>query len=284
MLSYRHAFHAGNHADVLKHYVLFEVLSYFRKKDKPFWYIDTHSGAGLYRLDSLEAQKITEFEYGINRLYQSHQLGESLEQFKKHICSIMPNMDTQCYPGSPWLAQSLINTTDYLRFYELHPKDYQTLKLNMQHSPHAKRVRCFQQDGFQGILALLPPSPRRAVVLIDPPYENKHDYQQVIESVLAAYKKFPQGCYLIWYPCINSQHHTRKLVNQLESLFTDNFLRAELWVKQPQVNHFGMYGSGMFIINPSYTLPKILSSTLPELTTLLAQDKYAHHQLNYQIR
>ncbi|WP_066565811.1 23S rRNA (adenine(2030)-N(6))-methyltransferase RlmJ [Snodgrassella sp. CFCC 13594] len=283
MLSYRHAFHAGNHADILKHFILYYVLSYFNRKDKPYWYIDTHAGAGLYDLSSHEAQKVGEFREGIHRLRIGSQLPETLTAFRQTLDASLPGQHKDIhYCGSPWLAQALMRPQDRLRLFELHPTDAERLRLNMRSIAESHRAQVFCDDGFKGLLAMLPPPSRRAVILIDPPYEQKHDYQQVIETLKSALKKFATGCYLVWYPCL-SRAESLKLPENLIKLMPNNYLQAELYVHHPRADGFGMHGSGMFVINPPYDLVSILQNTLPELVTLLSQDDGARSVLQSQI-
>lgn len=281
MLSYRHAFHAGNHADVLKHFILFLVLSYFNRKDKAYWYIDTHSGAGLYHLKSEEAQKVGEFRDGIARLRSATKLPENLNFFCQHLKQILP--DDSVYCGSPWLAQSVMRSEDKLRLFELHPADFVHLQNNMNEAKLKRRGIVKQEDGWQGLLSLLPPPTRRAVALIDPPYELKTDYVQLVQTLKEALKRFKEGCYLVWYPCL-SRMESQKLPENLKKLMPDNYLRAELHVASPRADGFGMHGSGMWIINPPFVLAEQLRETLPSLTSLLSQDDGAKFILDYQIR
>ncbi|EOC56560.1 hypothetical protein NM3164_1036 [Neisseria meningitidis NM3164] len=195
MLSYRHAFHAGNHADMLKHFTLFLVLQYFNRKDKPYWYIDTHGGAGVYNLEGSEAQKVGEYRQGIALLRQAKNLPTELNGFIAHIQKILPSPELYC--GSPWLAQSLTRVGDKLRLFELHPTDFVHLQNNMGEAGLGKRGQVLREDGYKGLISLLPPPPRRATVLIDPPYEEKQDYRRVTETLKAALKRFESGCYLI---------------------------------------------------------------------------------------
>ena len=160
MLSYRHAFHAGNHADMLKHFTLFLVLEYFNRKDKPYWYIDTHSGAGLYDLSGDEAQKVGEYKQGIALLEQADKLPAELAEFVGHLKQILPQDNLYC--GSPWLAQALTRDSDKMRLFELHPADFVHLQNNMREVRPPRKVQVSQADGYQGLISLLPPPPRRA--------------------------------------------------------------------------------------------------------------------------
>ena len=281
MLSYRHAFHAGNHADMLKHFILYLTLDYFNRKDKPYWYIDTHSGAGLYDLSGAEAQKVGEYRQGIALLQNTQVLPETLQDFLGRLKQILPQDNLYC--GSPWLAQAMLRNGDKLRLFELHPADFGHLQNNMQEARLDRRGIVSQTDGYQGLIALLPPPTRRAVVLIDPPYEEKQDYARVANTLKEAQKRFAQGCYLVWYPCL-SREESRKLPEQLKKLAPDNYLQAELHVHSPRADGFGMHGSGMFVINPPYLLAETLQTTLPALVQTLAQDSGARFVLDYQIK
>lgn len=280
MLSYRHAFHAGNHADMLKHFTLALVLDYFNRKDKPYWYIDTHSGAGLYDLRGAEAQKVGEYKQGIALLQQAADLPEALQHFLTRLNTILPEAESYC--GSPWLAQALTRADDKLRLFELHPADFAHLENNMRQARLGRRGIISKSDGYQGLTALLPPPSRRAVVLIDPPYEEKQDYRRVAETLKDALKRFASGCYLVWYPCL-SREESQALPEQLKKLSPDNYLHAELHVRTPAADGFGMHGSGMFVINPPYLLAQQLADNLPALTQTLAQDQGARFVLDYQI-
>jgi len=185
------------------------------------------------------------------------------------------------YCGSPGLAHAATRETDKLRLFELHPADYRHLQNNMETAGLKRRGIIRQEDGFQGLIALLPPPTRRAVILIDPPYEQKQDYARVAHTLKEARKRFEQGCYLVWYPCL-SREESRKLPEQLQKLSPDNFLQTELYVKQPARDGFGMHGSGMFVINPPYLLAEQLRDSLPVLTELLAQDAGARFVLEYR--
>lgn len=177
----------------------------------------------------------------------------------------------------------MLRPADKLRLFELHPADFQHLQNNMQQARLGQRGQVVQADGYQGLIALLPPPTRRAVVLIDPPYEEKQDYERVVHTLKEAQKRFAQGCYLVWYPCL-SREESRKLPAQLQKIAPDNYLQAELHVQRPRSDGFGMHGSGMFIINPPYLLAQQLQESLPALAALLAQDDGARFVLDFQIK
>ena len=281
MLSYRHAFHAGNHADILKHLCLYLTLDYFNQKDKPYWYIDTHAGAGLYDLSATEAQKVGEYRDGIARLQAQAEntLCPPLAGLLRHLNQVLPQ--AQLYGGSPWVAQSLLRSSDKLRLFELHPADYQHLQHNMQAARLGRRGQIQQIDGFQGLISLLPPPTRRAVTLIDPPYEQKQDYNRVLLTLKQALQRFATGCYLVWYPCL-SRPESQTLPTQLKQLAPLHYLQAELHVQAPRADGFGMHGSGMWVINPPYLLAEQLQQALPQLVTILGQDAQARFVLQHQ--
>lgn len=279
MLSYRHAFHAGNHADVLKHYVFSLVLAYMSQKSKSYWVIDTHAGAGMYALNSHFSQKNAEFEAGIARLFSAKNLPESLHGFVELIKKFNANNALSSYPGSPKIAEHFLRHDDKLRLFELHPSDCKLLLENFSHKGRQTKIE--MQDGFAGITACLPPPTKRAVVLIDPPYELKDDYNRVIDCIKDSLKRFATGTYLVWYPLLQ-RPEPAEMARELIALNTD-FLQIEMTVQAASLDGYGMHGSGMFIVNPPYTLPKTLAETMPVLTQLLALDESANFKLQSQI-
>ncbi|HQN64365.1 MAG TPA: 23S rRNA (adenine(2030)-N(6))-methyltransferase RlmJ [Methylophilus sp.] len=280
MLSYRHAFHAGNHADVLKHFVLTQVLDYFNQKDKPYWVIDTHAGAGLYQLDAGFAAQNAEWVNGIAKLQQAQHLPTALQQFLHTFQKACPQAAQNLYPGSPFFARALLREQDKLRLFELHPADYKILLENF--AGEGRQVKIEMQNGFEGIKACLPPPTKRAVVLIDPPYELKEDYRHVAKCLQDCLKRFATGTYLVWYPLLQ-RAEPLQMVEALKKLCPNNWLNVTLSIKAPSKDGFGMYGSGMFIINPPWSFPKMLQETMPVLRDLLALDEVANFTLSHQI-
>jgi len=282
LLSYRHAFHAGNHADVLKHFLLAQVLDYKRQKDKPFWYIDTHAGAGLYALDTGYATQNAEFENGINKLLDAKNLPQALQdyvfliqQFNQQ--TVFNQKNVRLYPGSPAIAQHFLRSDDKMRLFELHPNDHKLLSENFTKQLYKVKngqVKIDMQDGFAGLKAILPPPPRRAVVLIDPPYENKQDYQYVISACKNALSRFTTGTYMVWYPLLQ-RPEPDEMVDALIGLHVPNWLNVSMTIEAPSAEGFGMFGSGMFIINPPWQLQATLTECMPVLTELLAIDSSA---------
>jgi 23S rRNA (adenine2030-N6)-methyltransferase len=279
MLSYRHAFHAGNHADVLKHYVLSLVLAYTAQKDKPYWYIDTHAGAGLYSLSEGYSTKNAEHTEGIDKLLAAKNLPESLANYVAQIQSLTTGT-AKAYPGSPAIAEHYARADDKMRLFELHPNDYKILCENFQGL--GKQVKIDMQNGFSGIKACLPPPPRRAVVLIDPPYEDKQDYDHVLTCIKDSLKRFSNGTYIVWYPILQ-RDEPNEMLDSLYALDVPDWLHVSLTIHAPSEEGFGMHGSGLFIINPPWTLPNTLAETMPVLTELLALDETAHFTLDSHI-
>jgi 23S rRNA (adenine2030-N6)-methyltransferase len=280
MLSYRHAFHAGNHADVLKHYVLSLVLDYFNQKEKPYWVVDTHAGAGIYALDDAYAQKNAEYQTGIARLNSAQNLPNSLNHYLLAVQSINADNSLKLYPGSPHIASQLMREQDKLRLFELHPSDFQRLQQHFK--PKGRQVKVDMADGFDGIKACLPPPTKRGVVLIDPPYELKEDYQRVVNCMQDSLKRFATGTYLIWYPLLQ-RPEPNDMLKRLHALNISDWLDIQLIVQTPNANGIGMFGSGMFVINPPWQLPAILNEMMPTLTQLLGQDNSAKFNLDYAI-
>ena len=272
MLSYRHAFHAGNHADVLKHYVLSIILDYFNQKTTPYTVVDTHAGAGLYVLKGEFSQKNAEFETGIAKLINVNNLPQSLAQFVQIIQSFNNENRLDFYPGSPKIIQQFLRSTDKLRLFELHPNDYNLLANNFL--PKNRQTIITLQDGFNGLKACLPPLSKRGIVLIDPPYEVKDDYLRVFECIKDNLSRFATGTYCIWYPLLQRPEPVQ-MVEKLMGI-SAKWLRVELSIQAPNINGYGMYGSGMFIINPPHILPDLLDKTLPVLTKILELDNFGN--------
>ena len=266
MLSYRHAFHAGNHADVLKHAVLAFMLDYYNQKDKPYWYIDTHAGAGAYQLDSGYAAKNAEYAGGIARLMGRDDLPELLQHYVALVREMNQGGALRYYPGSPLVADKLLRTEDKLRLFELHPTDLQLLQQTFGRA--GRRVQIQQADGFAGLKALLPPPPRRALVLIDPPYEVKDDYRHVITALKEALERFATGTYAVWYPQLQ-RTEIPTMLDKLKKLPAKDWLHVALDVNLPSPDGFGMHGSGLFILNPPWTLHAALQQALPWLVEVL---------------
>ncbi|MBK7425288.1 MAG: 23S rRNA (adenine(2030)-N(6))-methyltransferase RlmJ [Propionivibrio sp.] len=276
MLSYRHAFHAGNHADVLKHLVLVLLTRYLAQKDKAFWVIDTHAGAGAYALDSGYALKLAEYKEGIARLWGRNDLPAALADYVDLVRRINPDRRLRAYPGSPYFALWTMREQDRLRLFELHSKDARLLQENFRDA--GKQVIVEATDGFAGLKALLPPPPRRAVVLIDPAYEDKHDYERVFHALKESLTRFPDGTYVLWYPQL-TRLDAHELPPRLKRLPARGWLHVALRVREPVRDSFGMHGSGLFVLNPPWTLHGTLAEVMPYLVDVLGQDAGAGYTL-----
>ncbi|GGP20543.1 23S rRNA (adenine(2030)-N(6))-methyltransferase RlmJ [Silvimonas iriomotensis] len=278
MLSYRHAFHAGNHADVLKHTVEIALLRYLNQKDKPYTYLDTHSGAGVYSLVEGYATKNAEFTGGIERLWHDTDLPEALADYVDVIRQFNPDGELRYYPGSPACALQVMREQDKARLFELHSSDSKLLIDNMEH--YGRQAQVDVGDGFAGIKAVLPPPSRRGLVLIDPPYEDKGDYQRVVDALGEGLKRFATGTYAIWYPQLQREE-ARTLPARLKMLPVKSWLHVALSVQSPSPDGFGMYGSGMFVLNPPWTLHDTLKPVMPLLAKKLALDAGARYVLDF---
>lgn len=273
MLSYRHAFHAGNHADVLKHWVLLQCLQYMKQKDKPMLFLDTHAGAGMYSLAGQYAQKTGEYRQGIGRLWHCASAPETLSAYLAVVRDYNPD-ELAIYPGSTAIASKLLRTTDQLFAAELNPADRESLATCV---PRRPGWRVLGEDGLRQLKALLPPASRRGLVLIDPPYEQAEEYARVIQALQQGLKRFATGTYLVWYPLLNSPQ-SRRFPGQLHTATAGPWLDVSLQVKAPGEG-YGMYGSGMFVINPPYTLYQQLQQGLPWLLEQLASDEQADYHV-----
>lgn len=274
MLAYRHAFHAGNHADVLKHCVLQQILMYMNQKDKPYWVIDTHAGAGMYSLASDYANTKSEYLDGVARLWDCDDLPSVLREYMNLIQLCNNKGDWSLYPGSPEVIRRTIRTDDRMRLFELHPTDFEILQENFERDRQAK---LFKSDGFASLKALLPPPTRRAVIFMDPPYEIKTDYPKVVDALEEGLARFAEGVYVIWYPILTRGDHIR----MLESLrkLSEKTLNIAMTVQQPDEKGFGMLGSGLFIINPPWTLKGTMQDIMPYLVEKLAQYPGASYEI-----
>lgn len=275
MLAYRHAFHAGNHADVLKHLVLTLVLRYMNQKDKPYRLVDTHAGAGGYSLEGRYAQKKGEFEQGIGRLWGRDDLPPAVADYVGLVRQFNPQGTLEQYPGSPAFAQMLLRAQDQLRLFELHPTDHRILE---SYLGKVKGAEVRNADGFDGLKGTLPPPSRRGVVLIDPSYEGHHDYGRVIATLRDALARFAEGVYMVWYPQVQKVE-AAELPRRLEALAPKGWLHARLTVQEPDSQGFGLAGSGVFILNPPYTLHAELLPLLPWLVDVLGQYDGANYLL-----
>lgn len=245
MLSYQHIYHAGNLADVHKHALLSRILNYLAKKDKPLTYIETHSGRGLYQLDADEAVRTGEAAAGIDRAEREawfcddHPLARALTKVRERC-------GPRAYPGSPLIAASLLRPQDSLHFAELHPQEHAALRKAL--TPFGAKV--YRQDGFELAQSLLPPTPRRGMLLIDPSYEVKADYDRLPGIIAKLHRKWNVGVIALWYPILTDGRHKP----MVEALRRQNLPKAvchEVGFPAARAGH-RMIGSGMFVVNAPF--------------------------------
>ncbi|GAB3376860.1 23S rRNA (adenine(2030)-N(6))-methyltransferase RlmJ [Spongiibacter taiwanensis] len=275
MLSYRHGYHAGNHADVLKHLTQVLILDHMLEKDTAISYLDSHAGAGLYDLGSTFAIKNREFDGGIGRLASLDPVPAEIQRYLAVVAQCrqgQPNL----YPGSPAIALAMLRPQDRAHLFELHPKDADALQRRFY-----RRAKINQSDGFAGIKGLLPPPSRRALVLMDPPFEIKSDYQKACQSLRDSRKRFAGGVYALWYPLLD-RPESIGMAAALADIAPDNWLHCSLSVAP--LGSGGMVGSAMYVINPPWKLAEQLKSALPVLADALAVDGQGRWSLDYHGR
>ncbi len=289
MFSYRHAFHAGNHADVLKHMVLIAIMRHLTQKNTALTVFDTHAGAGLYRLDGDYAETSGEAAEGFLRLIAAKPLPNGLAPVIQDYLDLVASFNAagghRIYPGSPFIVQSLLRERDKLKLFELHPTDAKTLSANVAQLDAGRQVAVLREDGFEGLKKFLPPPARRALVLSDPSYEIKTDYARVVTMVADSLTRFATGSYAVWYPLIPrpEAHDVPRKLKTLAAKAGKAWLNASLTVKSSkltandagEVIRPGLPASGMFVINPPHTLKAALGVALPQLAKLLGQDRHA---------
>ncbi|MDE2398436.1 MAG: 23S rRNA (adenine(2030)-N(6))-methyltransferase RlmJ [Burkholderiales bacterium] len=276
MLAYRHAFHAGNHADVLKHVVLVAVLRYMALKEKGFRLVDTHAGAGGYSLEGRYAQQGLEFENGIARLMARDDLPPAVADYVELVRRFNSGAKLAQYPGSPALAQMLLRNQDQMRLYELHPTEHKILASFLGATPG---VEVHMSDGFGALKSQLPPPTRRAVVLIDPPYELAADYAKTLAALREALERFPEAVVIVWMPQLQKLEAAqlpKRLEASAQSGGRKGWLLARLTLAHADARGFGMLGSSVFVANPPHTLAATLQQTLPWLAEVLAQTQSQH--------
>lgn len=284
MFSYRHAFHAGNHADVLKHSVLIATLQYLTQKDAALTVLDTHAGAGLYRLDGDYASKSGEASEGVLKLAATptEELAPILQEYLALVRSFNQGSTIRNYPGSPFISQSLLRSHDKLKLFELHPTDMRSLAGNVTQLEAGRQLAVLHEDGFEGVKKFLPPVSRRALLLCDPSYEIKTDYGRVLDMVTDSLKRFPTGTYAIWYPIIPrpEAHDLPRRLKTLAVKSGKSWLHVTLTVKSNKTSERGgLPASGMFIISPPFQLKELLKPAMPQLVKLLGQDGNATFSL-----
>ncbi len=302
MFSYRHAFHAGNHADVLKHMVLIATLKYLTEKPAALMVVDTHAGAGLYRLDGDYAGKSGEADDGVLKLFKALAQVKPAQAATNSVATLSPVLQDyldlvgafnhagkpKVYPGSPFVIQRLLRheARDKLKLFELHPTDHNSLEGNIAQLEAGRQVAIARADGFEALKALLPPPSRRALVLMDPSYEIKSDYARVPACMADCLKRFPTGSYMVWYPVI-PRPEAHDLPRRLKTLATQagkSWLHTTLNIGQhadmaqvtmpdEKAPRPGLTASGVFLINPPHTLKAALQAALPPVLEALGRGR-----------
>lgn len=274
-MNYRHAFHAGNFADVFKHAVLLALLDALTAKDKPLCYLDTHAGAGMYALDEARAEKTGEWRDGIGRVLAAPSLPEPLRRYAQAIRSFNTDGALRVYPGSPALAAHALRKSDRLVLCEMQDEEAAILRENFRAD---KRVHVHRRDGYAAMNALLPPAERRGLVLVDPPFEQQAEEFRVIETALqTAHSRWPTGVYAVWYP-IKQRAAIAPFQRWLGAREWNNVIMAELLV-QPDDSPLRLNGCGMAIVNTPWQFDATLAKLLPALKDLLAQADGATQRL-----
>ncbi|MDP3760935.1 MAG: 23S rRNA (adenine(2030)-N(6))-methyltransferase RlmJ [Ramlibacter sp.] len=296
MFSYRHAFHAGNHADVLKHTMVIAMLRHLTQKDAALVAVDTHAGAGLYRLDGDYAGTSGEAADGVVKLLAALSPAKPAKPAIKEIAPVIQDYldmvagfnapgQLKVYPGSPFIIQRLLReeARDKLKLFELHPTDIKALAGNIAQLKAGRQVAVAREDGFEGLKAFLPPPSRRAFVLIDPSYEIKSDYAKVSTCIQDSLKRFATGTYAVWYPIIPrpEAHDLPRRLKTLANQAGKPWLHATLNIGQAEERNVpgepgrgqGLTASGMFVVNPPHTLKSALQLALPQLLEVLGRGR-----------
>lgn len=258
MLSYRHSFHAGNHADVFKHITLSLTIEAMKEKEKGFLYLDTHSGAGRYLLQSEHSAKTCEYQQGIGKLWDQPDLPELLSPYFSAIKHYNSGQRLQYYPGSPLIAKQLLRAQDRLNLTELHSSDFPLLRKEFNDD---KRAQVSREDGYQQLKSKLPPLSKRGVILIDPSYEIKSDYTDMAKHISDGYKRFATGVYLLWYPVV-LRSQIDKMIDNIVATGIKDIIQIELGIR-PDNNQKGMTASGMIVINAPWKLMQQMETVLP---------------------
>jgi 23S rRNA (adenine2030-N6)-methyltransferase len=278
-MNYRHSFHAGNFADVMKHIVLVRVLEYLKRKDAAFRVIDTHAGAGVYALQSGNAAKTGEWRDGIGRLVDaklSEEVKALLQPYFHAVDAVNPKGGLNNYPGSPAIARNLLRNQDRLTAIELHDQDEKLLAAQFAGD---FQTRIIHLDGWLSLGAHVPPKEKRGVVLIDPPFEQEGEFERLTEGLVKAHRRWPGGIYALWYPLKDRKAVTR-FHAEISALGIPKILRAGLmlrdWSMPPRMN-----GSGMIIVNPPFTLEAELRVIVPALARILGDEGYGRFEVEW---
>ena len=276
-MNYRHHFHAGNFADVMKHVLLLQLLNRLNAKDKPYRYVDTHGGAGKYDLSTSEAQKSGEFLNGIHRLVKlddsiKRNAPEGVQQYLKVVEKMRENFGKGAYPGSPWFALEGMREMDKATIFEMQRDVFQQLR----HNIFDKRAGLHERDAYEGLLGVIPPKEKRGLVMIDPPYElERKDFPQLVELLVAAYKKWPTGVFAVWYPIKD-----RAMIERFEKKMFKTGIRRQLVCEVcvwPDDTPVGLNGCGLLVINPPWKFSQDADEALQWLFPHLRMSENGGH-------
>ena len=268
-MNYRHGFHAGNFADVLKHVVLTRILAHLNAKDAPWRVIDTHAGAGRYDLGSEEALRTHEWKDGVARLDRSPLHGPAealLRPWREALSGARARHGADAYPGSPWLCRHAMRADDRLIAAELHPQTYKKLAAALGRDARCKALAI---DGWHALRGNVPPRERRGLVLIDPPFEQQDEFAVLAAEFVAAHRKWPTGIYALWHP-IKDRRAADGLLAAISAAGIGRLLRLEIDVDRPEAAG-GLSATGLIVVNPPWRLAQEAALLLPALSERLAQ-------------
>lgn len=278
-MNYRHAYHAGNFADVVKHAALARLVEYLKLKDKAFRVIDTHAGIGLYDLSSEQAQKTGEWHGGIGRLLDAKLPPEAAALLAPYLEAVMAeNTDggIESYPGSPLIVRRLLRPQDRLTAIELHPDDAERLKSLFAGD---FQVRAIELDGWLALGAHLPPKEKRGLVLVDPPFEEKGEFGRIVDGLVRAHRRWPGGLYALWYP-IKDRAAVKEFRERLKDAGIPKILDVAFEVRPPSREEL-FDGTGLVVVNPPFVFEKEMRMLLPALKTALAEDPKARWSVEW---
>ena len=274
VLSYQHTYHAGNHADVLKHVILIDVLTGMQKKDTPVFVLDAFASRGQYDLNSEQALKNREFETGIGRLWEltEHAMPTGIKRWFDLIATQNPGKEISCYPGSTALIRACLREQDRMAACEMHPEEFNQLRANFSGSRHSnKQIALHKRDAYEALKALLPPKEGRGLVFLDPSYEVKDEYRRIAWAVSEACQRFRAGIYMIWYPLLPAAGHL-ELFRQMKESGLRKILRVEMNMGE-RFDQMQMHGSGLLIINPPWQALETIRESAAWISSTLAGDK-----------
>lgn len=278
-MNYRHAYHAGNFADVVKHIILTRIVLYLQRKDQAFRVIDTHAGIGRYDLQGVEAGKTNEWQSGVGRLLDAKVDAKVADLIQPYLDIVRAeNADGQMrhYPGSPLIVRHLLRRQDRLSALELHPEDAELLSEVFEGDI---QVRATKLDGWLALGAHLPPKEKRGLVLVDPPFEVAGEFDRIVDGLVRGHKRFSGGTFAVWYP-VKDRHEVRRFIAALHDTGIPKILRSELMIRslsaEPRLD-----GTGMIIVNPPFTLYEELRTFLPPLSKILSEEQNAGYMLDW---